>query len=371
MNRLVAFVLLAFVLITNGCGTVQIEDRAFVTAIALDAAGAGAEANYLVTVEIFRPGVLQERGENSARILQTAEAENFDAALEQLQARLARVLTLSHLKVVLIGEEAARRIDIREVVDYFERHPEVQMRSRVMAVQDGQAMDILKVQPLFGEFMAEELIAMARKGEFLSLTYTNPFFQFVQDLRATGGRALMPRIITTSDKDGVILHGTAIFKDYRLAGWLSNDEVHAANWILGDLQRTTADGELDNNTYSYAVRRHNVRIIPQAEEQQLRFTVRIETEGILRQQQGKRLDMSDPQNIKKVEDAVARTIVSEAQDAVSKAQQDFRIDYLGFGRALKRHNPTLYEQMQWERAFPTVPIDIQAETRISLTGKRW
>ena len=303
MNRLILLMLLAVLLVTSGCGAVQIEDRAFVTAIGIDVVGSGEDAKYLITLEIFRPGSMQPRTQGPASILQTVEADNFEMALEQLQARMARVLTLAHLRIVIIGEEAAKEIDFREIIDYFERHPEVQMRVRLMAVQGGQALELLKAKPLFNEYMSEELINLANQGDYLSLTTTNPFFQFVHDLRVTGGRGLLPRIIMTEDGNLAILHGGAVYNNYKLVGWLSSEEVHAANWILGVVQRSTEESELDNNIYSYAVRRRKVKVTPRVEQQQLRFTVRIQTAGILRQQQGSQLDMLDPKNIKKLEDA--------------------------------------------------------------------
>ena len=371
MNKLILLLLLAGLLTASGCGAVQIEDRAFVTAIGLDTVGIGEDAKYLVTIEVFQSGSRQPNTGEQTSIIQTVEADDFPAALEQLQARLANVITLSHLEVVVIGEKAGKELDFREVIDYLERHPEVQMRVLLMAVQGGEAMELLKAKPLFNEYISAEIIDLSRNQEYLSLTKNNPFYKFVQDLRRSGGVGLLPRIIVTEDGNLAILHGGAVYSDYKLVGWLSSKEVHAANWMLGDIQRSTEDAELDSSTYSYSVRRSKVKIIPRVEQDELRFTVKIQTSGILRQQQGKQLDMLDPKNIEKLEDALARKIVSEAQKAVDKAQQDFGIDYLGFGTTLKRHHPSLYEQMQWEKTFPTVPIEIEAKTRITLTGKKW
>ncbi|MDW7683709.1 MAG: Ger(x)C family spore germination protein [Bacillota bacterium] len=371
MNRLILLLCLAFLLTAGGCGTVQIEDRAFVTAIGLDVVGTGEDAKYLVTTEIFRPGSMQPRVEDETSILQTVEADNFEAALEQLQARLPRVITLSHLRVIIVGEDAAKEFDFREVIDYFERRPEVQMRVRLMAVQGGQALELLKAKPLFNEYISEEIVALIQRRDYLSLTNANPFFQFVQELRVNEGVGLIPRILTTEDGTRTILHGEAVYNNYKLAGWLSSEEVHAANWILGDVDRSSVEGQLDNNAFSYSVRRRKVKIIPELNQQQLRFTVKIQTAGILRQQQGMQLDMSDTANIKKLEEVIAHAIVRDAQQAVKKSQQDFGIDYLGFGSALRRHNRQFYEQIQWEKTFPAVPIDVEAESRITLTGKKW
>ncbi|EEG76849.1 Ger(x)C family spore germination protein [Dethiobacter alkaliphilus] len=371
MNRLLLVVLLTLLLIPGGCGTVQIEDRAFVTAIGLDTVGSGEDLRYLLTVEVYRPGMLQARIQDSPSIIQTVEAENFEKALEWLQARLSRIITLSHLRVLVIGEEAAKEINLREIIDYFERHPEVQMRIKILTVQDGQAMELLKTEPLFEEFISEELIELTQQAGYLPLTHRNPFFKVLQELRVTGGRGLLPRVITTEDGNIAILHGGAVFNDYKLAGWLSSKEVHDANWILGGVQRTSEKVELEDGTYTYSMRRSRINIIPHVEQEQVRFTVKIETEGIVRQQQGRQLDLLEPNNIAKLEKALSSMVVENAQKAIVKSQQDFGIDYLGFGRALRRHNRQFYDQINWEEMFPSVPIDLEVNTKITLTGKTW
>ncbi|MCW3491022.1 Ger(x)C family spore germination protein [Dethiobacter alkaliphilus] len=370
LNRFLLLLLVACLLTATGCGTVQIENRAFVTAIGLDIS-TGQDAQYIVTIEVYRPGMLRSRLEDSPSILQTVEAETFEVAMEQLQARLSRIITLSHLRLLVIGEEAAKEIDLREIIDYFERHPEVQMRIKTMAVQDGQALDLLKVEPLFEESVTEELVELTQKADYLPLTNMNPFFMFAQELRITGGRGLLPRVIATEDGNLAILHGGAVFNHYKLAGWLSSKEVHDANWILGGIQRTAEDAELDGNNYSYSIRRSRTKIIPRVEQEELRFTVKVETEGILRQQQGNQLDLSDPGNIARLEDSVSSAIARNAQTAVDKSQQDLGIDYLGFSTVLKRHNRRYYEQIRWEETYPSVPIDIEVDAKIALTGKTW
>ena len=152
-----------------GSGTVQIEKRAFVTAIGLDAAEDGPEEKYLVTVEIFRPGTMQPHTQEPPVIVQSAEADNFEEALEQLQARLAKRISLAHLSLVVVGEDAAKQFDFRQIADFFYRHPEVQLRTRLMVVQDGQALDILKTKPLFEDYISEELVSMAELWPYISL----------------------------------------------------------------------------------------------------------------------------------------------------------------------------------------------------------
>ena len=135
MIRFVITVMLILSIISMGigCWDVQdITDRAFITAIGLDAGEAGNSLKYKVTFEIVRPFALKARNQGisqehePAAIVQTIEADSINMAFEQLQARIARPLTWAHLRLVLVGEELARQ-SFLDIVDFFNRHPETQI----------------------------------------------------------------------------------------------------------------------------------------------------------------------------------------------------------------------------------------------------
>jgi len=86
------------------------------------------------------------------------------------------------------------------------------------------------------------------------------------------------------------------------------------------------------------------------------------------QQQGKSIDLSDPKNIAKLERLFASTISQQVQSAVSKAQNDFGVDYLNFGAALNRSKPKVYQKLDWEELFPTIPVHVEVRSKITRTG---
>ncbi|EEG76852.1 Ger(x)C family spore germination protein [Dethiobacter alkaliphilus] len=366
IRKVLATALIVFFL--AGCGAVQIENRAFVTAIGLDLADEGSTGRYLVTIEVFRPGTMQSNTQQPPVIILSVATDNFEMALEQLQSRLATRISLAHLTLVIVGEEAAKEFDFREVTDYFHRHPEIQMRARLMAAQDKRALDILKTEPLYREYISQELVAMAEMWPYVSLARRNPFFDFVADLRRTGGRGLLPRVMKSDEGEFIIRHGSAVFDNYKLVGWLSSEETQAINWLMEDVQ-VPVTASFQGEEYSYLTKDIRTKIIPEIEDDKVRFHISIETDGILRQQLGHHVDMSDPANVSGVESALAQTIEGQVRSAVDKAQQDFGTDYLGFQSILRRHHPQAHQRLDWDKIFPHIPVSIAVESHLSRFGK--
>lgn len=357
------FILLAL----PGCWDVQdMKDRAFVTAIGIDATQEIDSPKYKITFEFIRPAGLKRGAGTPASFLQTVEANSIHMAIEEMQSRVARRIDLSHLMVILIGEEKAKK-DFRDIADYFSRHPEVQKRIKVMFVQGGEALDALKSEPLFEPYLSAELVAKAQIHLVFSIIRTNPFIELLLDLRSTGGKALASRILVPSGEDFNIREGAAVFNQWKLVGWLDTDETQGANWIIDDI-RGTVEGKNGDSIYTYFVNKQSVRIIPDTSNGEISFTVNLRTDGAILQQQGERVDLTDPKIISEIEDLLSQTIQKQVQEAITKAQKDFGVDYLGFGMALNRRKPKLYGEVDWDAVFPSIPINVEVESVITRIG---
>ncbi|MDW7675102.1 MAG: Ger(x)C family spore germination protein [Bacillota bacterium] len=366
-----AVIILILILITlilgTGCWDVRdMRNRAFVTAIGLDATEGEASPKYKVTFEVIRPAGLGFRTDEPASIIQTIEADSIAQAIEQLQARISRNLDLAHFRLLLVGEEKARE-DFVDVVDYFNRHPEMHKRFKLMFVQEGEAQDVLKMEPLLEPYPSAEIVAIAELEPKVSIARYNPFISFILNLRSMEGRGLAARIMVSEEGSMVIRHGAAVFDNWGLVGWLSSDEAKAANWIIGNV-KATIDSDLNGNIYTYFVNKKSVKIIPSKNDDQVSLAVNIETDGTILQQQGEQLDLADPKNITKLENLFAQTIKQQAQSAIDKSQQYFEVDYLGFGAVLNKRMPKIYRELNWEKMFPIIPIDVTVQSKITRTG---
>ncbi len=364
-------VLLIFILLTvflsNGCwDTMDISDRAYVTTIAIDK-GENSK-KFKVSLEIVKPAqLLKQDPQERAALVETADADSIAVALEEIQGRIPRLLSLAHLRVMLIGEELARE-NFRDTIEFIQKHPEKALRLRLMFVKGGEARDVLLVKPMVGQYIAAELIAMTLIEERHALMLTNPLNSFIGDLRATGGKGLGTMINVSGQEQKIIHNGSAAFDKWKLAGWLDGKETKDANWITSEAN-TMVFVSADGGTYTYRVDHSKISVKPVWDDQgELGFVVRLKTDGMVIDEQTKDYNLIKPRDVNEIERIFSQEITGQVQAAVRKSQQELGVDYLGFGEALKRYAPQVYKNLEWEEIFPEVPVTVLVNASVTRFG---
>ena len=367
-NKAIGLIVL-LLLLSTGCWDAQdISQRAFVNAVVVDALDDNSENKYKITLEIIKPETIIRRDtREEATIIHTAEAKSIADAVEQIQARISRPISFGHIRLLIMGEEVSRRESIMNTLDYFTRHPDIAVRFRIAFVQGSEAREVLYAKPSFEKFMTAELVSMTQVGPNLATVRTAPFNEFIGNLLANKGTELAPRVLMQGKDEPVINNGGAVLRNWKLAGWLSAEETQGANWLIGNTNAVVVAQE-DNESYTYRVNKQSAKIIPYTKDGELAFRVEVKTDGILRQKNNSKLDVSQPENLAKIESLFSRTINNQVSTAIESAQVNFKADYLGFGQALRRKDPALFKTLNWDQVFPTVPVDVEVKARVTVFG---
>lgn len=363
---LVILVLLVMALGTGCWDTMDISNRAFVTAIGVDA-GENSK-KFKVSLEIIKPAQLLKRDtQDNATLVETIEADSIAIALDEIQGRIPKLLSLTHLQVILIGEKLARE-DFRDIVEFIQKSPEKALRLNLMFVYEGEALDVLKAKPVICPYIAEELIEMKRMEGRHALMYTNPLIRFIGDMRVTGGKGMGTMVAVSDQGHRIIQEGSAIFDKWKLIGWLNGQETKEANWIV-DNADTTVLVTGNGGKYAYLVNHNKLSIKPTRNEQgELKFIVRLKTNGMIIDEQEKDYDLTKPKEMNEMEEIFSQEITREIQTAIHKSQKEFGVDYLGFGEILKSNDLQTYKKLDWEKVFPEVPIDVQVNASVTRFG---
>ena len=367
MNKLIALMItVAVVFAMPGCWDVRdVTNRAFVTSIGLDAADNG----YKVTVKMPKPAQIRNRSTQVFTVSQTAEAESISKAIQILQSRLARDISFSHLRVLVIGEKLARQKNFNDLISFISKNPEIALRFKLIFVEGGEARDVLKGVPLFDRSISSELVGLSEAGDDLGFARSKRFYDILADLRITDGTAVGTKIIYKKQDEEVLARiGGAIFNNWRLTGSLNADEMQMANWILRQNPRIIVRCRMGQGEYSYIVETKSHKIIPKNKNGRLGFDVHIKSIGSIIEQQGSSLDLSEPKNLDRLKAVLTETIWQQVSRAVYKSQKELGIDYLGFNRALQQQDPKLYEKLDWPKVYPDVPVDIKVDVRIPRFG---
>ncbi|MCR6546474.1 Ger(x)C family spore germination protein [Dehalobacterium formicoaceticum] len=364
-KMLLCLTLIFFCLTSVGCWDIHdISNRALITAIGIDKVEE-TSTSYTFTFEIINPVNIIEEHHETANIIETVEGTSLREAMEKLQVKVSRLNFLGYLQVVLIGENAGRK-SVKDISDMIFREPQIASRTRLMFVQDGEAKDILEAKPKLAKYVAAELVAMTQLEYELSLARNQTFYQFLNELRSTDGRGFVSRVLATENNKTIVRDGGAVFNNWELIDWLSSEETQAANWLVGKSDATVV-GHLDQGIFTYRSDEKKLKIKPLKQGEGPRVQISLHTNGQILSKQGSNMELTRPGNLKKLEKLFSDVIANQIRSAVQKSQAA-GVDYLGIGTAVKGKNPKLYQSMEWEKAYPTIPIDVIVTTEIEDVG---
>lgn len=372
MNRKTAVLGLIMLLFLTGPGCWDIKDvteRAFVTGIALDMDNQGDTPRYKVTVVIPQPAKVRSRTQLYLNFY-TTEADSITKAMQKLQTGISRAISYHHLRVVIIGEKLATQKDFRDLSSFFVKNPELALRARLFFVQNEDAKEFLNNKPQFERAILAELVSFSQTGKQLALVRTNRYADFLRDLQNKKGTALGAKLISSKNKEEkkTILDGGAVFKDWKLVGWLSGEETQGANLLLGKKQ-FIFDAKMDGGLYSYLADNVSAKIKPVKNGGQIQFNVELKTLGIVFEEQKVYKDFSDPKNINDLEKVLSKVMKKQLEDTISKSQKDFEADYLGFSKACKNKYPKEFKKIKdWNEIYPDVPVNVEVRAKISRFG---
>ncbi|MEL7563872.1 MAG: Ger(x)C family spore germination protein [Dehalobacterium sp.] len=369
-NRVVLLILIICLLSgTSGCWDIKdVNNTAFALSIGIDKPPKSSTAKYLVTLEFTEP-VTAKPHISMESLTTSAEGDSILQAVQSIQTDISRTVSLSHLRVVIIGEEIAKEKDFKSITNYLMRNPQVAWRLRLIFVQGDAAQNLFYAKHNFEQLLGAEIVSMGQSQEDLSYVRTNNFLDFMRNLNRTKGTAVGSRVTIKEKAQVYTRDGGAVYKKWKLAGWLSTEETQGANWLV-EKTRPIVFSQEGKNSYTYQTSRFSRKITPVVANDKLSFLVKINTVGMVMEQDGPELDFSKPGNLKKMELLFSSTIKQQVNYAVEKSQSEIKADYLGFDRALEQNNPELFKALNWEKVYPTIPIEVQVSCKIKSYGLR-
>lgn len=401
-SRLVPLLLAALLL--QGCwDRTELEERAFVMAVAIDR---GQEQRYAVTVNIALPAQLAGEGggggEGPGFLLTTVEAPTLTAALGLIDSYVDRQVSLLHAKAVFLGEEVARESGL-ESMDELVRFREAR-RTIFYAVTRGRAEEFLRqAEPIMEKSPHRFIEQMTYNYRQTGMVPASSQVQtFVTDV-STGYRDPMvyyaairggaappqggedqagrpePRPATTVAGElprrggpNMEFLGAAAFRHDKMAGVLSGDEVRLVLMIQDEFQSgvftlpDVAEPEKHISVRLSRSRPYGVQTDLSGDQPRFRGQIALEAE-LLAVQSGQ--NYSEPELQNRLERAFEEQLEREIRRLVRKTQE-WGADIMGFGEHVAGHFPTVaaWEAYRWPERYPQADITVDVAVSMRRFG---
>jgi len=262
-----SLLILTAALTQPGCWDQQeVERLGIVLATALDQAPDG---RVRLTVQTINPKAIAGGGGGpgvggggaggGARPFRNRSAEGstiFDC-IRLMSLESPRHLFFAHNQIILISEELARSRGIEELIDFFDRNPQIRRSNWVLISRS----DISSVLELPGEITvpaSQRIASIIREQRLSSYFPATQLGDFLESLETEGSEAIATGIqvepnetevrdrIARDSPEGirramaigsnVKVGGTAVFSGNKMAGWLDERESRGLLWVRGKVK---------------------------------------------------------------------------------------------------------------------------------------
>lgn len=366
--------LLLIVVITTGCwDRTEINDIAFVMGTAMDLTDDG---NIMGTVQIAIPPSAQGGPGKSRKQEQyfmiSAVGKNNSEVIRNLQEKLSRRLFYAHRSVVFVGESLARH-GIKDVLDHFTRDPRTRLRTFIMVAKGSEGREILTIPYPFEQVPSEAVREMEVSRAGLGVTLRDLFItassEGIDPVMGVIERAIPSKGM--DDSEILRLSGAAVFKGFKLAGFLNSKETRGLLWVLDKMKtgRITATLPGGNGNVGMVLTDSKRKITTDVQGSKIKIHILLQGNGSVYENNTK-LDIGQSKNLKLVQAALEKSVETEVRDLLIKAQKKYKVDVVGFGQTIYRDQPGQWKLLKekWDTQFPEVDVAIDVKLSIRGTG---
>jgi len=302
-------------------------------------------------------------------------------AVQQMQTKLSRQVYRAHRRIIVIGEELARR-GLGHVLDTYSRDPNLKLRTDVFIVRGGTARDFLNVAyplediPGIGALKEYDQIGGLKEMSLLNLMIAATRYGNCAALPVIaigmGEAAQGEEANGASGQPGFRIAGIGIFNDdLQLQGFIDVRDGRWLRWVKGQLHKAVVTAHIPQEEGEISLDLINLgsKIHPIFEGDKIKIQVRLSGQGMIRENNTS-LDLTRMHHIALAKEALDKQVEKSVYQTITKVQEKFGVDAFGFGEVIHRKYPSRWRFLKndWSREFRKAEISVKADLKIRKIG---
>ena len=367
-----AAILLCVLLLTGCWDKIEIEDRLFVLSIGVDSVELAEKkaSKDKYTLSFVSPVVDQiKEGPGPAfRTYKTVD-NSIIMSLSQLLERFSKKQFFGHTRNIFFGEDVLKDEKLlKEILDGISRYHEFH-NSMYAYIVPGRAEEVFKVKPMYDKLLAPYIAGIIENSDYTSKVIKLTLLEMAIMLENQKGGLVIPRI--NPGKEEVKISGAGVLKDYKLIGYLDDQETSVYNWLTDKAKGGDIAVEYKGISTVFRHFDFDRKIeLSKVENGNIYLNYIMETEGSIEEFMiGK--EILDNVLLKEISREVEKRIENEGEKLIKKFQQEFKADLIGARDYLSKYHPKLYKiiEKDYEKFFTdSMVIEVTANVNIRRVG---
>lgn len=384
-KNLFIFSLIFLILILSGCWSKrELNELALVAALGIDLV----DDEYVISAQVIDPSQVSSKQSASGQapvVTYHAQGKTVFEAIRKILASSPRKLYFAHLQLVVIGEELALN-GLRDTVDFLGRDQEIRNDFTVIVSQQATAKDVLNVLTPIEKIPANKMLnSLKVMQDAWGSTLEVDIEDLVTKLGVNDQYFVLSAIEVLGDKSlgidqtnverietPVMLKftGLAIFKEDKLLGYLDEYDSKSLNYLNNHIKSTIeiiscpSKGELSTEITQSKAKTKGV-IIDGKPTIQINMNVVQNVAEV-----NCDIDLTTLKKIDWINNQTEEHIQKNVEQVLNTLQENYQADVLGFGEAIHRADPTLWEKIKddWQTIYPEVEVNVKVNVNTQGLG---
>lgn len=389
------FIMILPMLLLNGCFNRTEPKSLAIMASSLN--DLNEDKTYTMTMEIFNPTAPEGGGQGGSQsknsvIIVTSNGKTPPEAIRAGTSNVARMIFTGQVQVRFYTERLARE-DISALLDFFLRDHTTRQSPFMLVVKGDKPEQLYSCETGLSDSMGVYIDVMAKSVmkatsesvfpttlDFMKAYYNDGIqpvmgaAEIVPDTASQGSSGSSGASGSKEEKYTLKCGGLAAFKDNRLVGFLDNIETRAYNMIVGDFGKASvsvpAEGKNDSSEFTILeISGVKPEIITSFNNEQANINVNIKL-SVNVQQETDNIDIQNKKIENQIESDFNMLIKGQLEQAIEKAQKEFKSDIFGFGVQMHIQHPAQWKNISnnWDDYFSNATVNVNVKSSIIKLG---
>jgi spore germination protein KC len=315
-----------------------------------------------------------------------ASAPTLFEAIQKLTESSPRRIFMAHIRVMVIGEEYARKVGIYDITEALMREPTVRPDYYVMVARNTTASKVLDVLTPLENLPAEKMFnSLDVSTKTWSPTTTVTGDQLMEYILAPGIQPVITgvQVVGEADKSGSQANiatikapaslsstGLSVFKGDKLVGWLTEDESKGYNYIRNNVVSTISHLACRKGGYvTFKALRTTTKRKAKVVAGRPVIDIKIKNVSSIGAVECG-IKIGSMKVLKELERDSEERLVELMQKSIKSVQRKFHVDIFGFGQEVYHADPKFFKKVEkdWDSYLEDLDVHYDVNVQIKRVG---
>jgi spore germination protein KC len=387
-NKLCLIIIFLLGILLSGCSNYkELNEIALVVGIGIDYIPS--KNLYEVVFQTINPSENTAKGAGSGGTAVTSyvtTGKTITEAAQNTTKIYSRSNIFSHIELVIIGEQLAKRESINFIFDVFERDAGVRVNVPVLIAREDQVKTVMDILPSNDKIPVRTLLGKVKNATKYTGEYgETKIYEVIEQLSNDGSEPSISGISVRGDKKKgttkanledmqkayVTLNGVAAFSEGRLVGWIDGEKTKSIQLLSNKLKITNLQIHCDEKRYNSVIMgslKINSNVVMKNNEAAI--NIRINGYGQMTELLCNK-DISKRNTLLEYEHKAENELKKQVVEGIIAAQK-LKSDVFGFGEILHRSDPKNWNKYKshWNDLFSQAKVNVAVEIDIEGSGMR-